>query len=91
VPELAKPPRSSAIRFQADQPNRCWQSDFTHYQLTRPNGRPGADVEIISWLDGHSGLALEVLRRELEADLVYRRPLLIGRGALGSSLGRTPS
>ena len=41
-------------------PNECWQSDFTHYRLTRPDGRPGADVEIISWLDDHSRYALHV-------------------------------
>jgi hypothetical protein len=24
-----------------------WQTDFTHYRLTRPDGTPGADVEIL--------------------------------------------
>jgi transposase InsO family protein len=60
VPEPAKRPRSSYIRFAAEQPNECWQSDFTHYRLTRYDGRPGADVEIISWLDDHSRYALSV-------------------------------
>ena len=32
-------------------PNETWQSDFTHYRLTNPDGSTGADVEIISWLD----------------------------------------
>jgi hypothetical protein len=36
-------------------PNETWQSDFTHYRLAT-----GADVEIISWLDDHSRLALHV-------------------------------
>jgi transposase InsO family protein len=60
VPEPAKRPKSSYIRFEADQPNECWQSDFTHYRLTRPDGRPGADVEIITWLDDHSRYVLRV-------------------------------
>ena len=41
-------------------PNETWQSDFTHYRLTRPDGSPGADVEIITWLDDHSRYALHV-------------------------------
>jgi transposase InsO family protein len=60
TPEPAKRPRSSYIRFKAAQPNECWQSDFTHYRLTRPDGRPGTDVEIITWLDDHSRYALHV-------------------------------
>jgi transposase InsO family protein len=55
VPEPAKRPRSSYIRFAAEQPNETWQSDFTHYRLTS-----GADSEIITWLDDHSRLALHV-------------------------------
>lgn len=60
VPEPKKKPKSSYIRFAAEQPNECWQSDFTHYRLTRPDGRPGADTEILTWLDDHSRLALSV-------------------------------
>nr|WP_232425354.1 DDE-type integrase/transposase/recombinase [Pseudofrankia inefficax] len=60
VPQPAKRPRSSYIRFQADQPNECWQADFTHYRLARPNGRPGVDVEILSWIDDHSRYLLSV-------------------------------
>ncbi len=55
TPEPAKRPRSSYIRFTAEQPNETWQSDFTHYRLTT-----GADTEIITWLDDHSRLALHV-------------------------------
>ena len=51
TPEPKKRPRSSYLRFQAAMPNECWQSDFTHYRLTQPDGSPGAEVEIISWLD----------------------------------------
>ncbi|MCZ2817420.1 IS481 family transposase [Modestobacter sp. VKM Ac-2984] len=60
TPEPAKRPKSSYIRFAADQPNETWQSDFTHYRLINPDGTPGADIEIITWLDDHSRLALHV-------------------------------
>ncbi len=60
VPEPKKRPKSSYIRFQAEMPNQCWQADFTHYRLTRPDGRPGPDSEILSWLDDCSRLALRV-------------------------------
>jgi transposase InsO family protein len=59
-PDPSKRPKSSYIRFEAEQPNETWQSDFTHYRLTRTDGRPGPDVEIISWLDDHSRYALHV-------------------------------
>jgi transposase InsO family protein len=60
TPEPRKKPKSSYIRFEAAMPNETWQSDFTHYRLTRPDGRPGADVEIISWLDDCTRYALHV-------------------------------
>lgn len=60
TPQPAKRPASSYVRFAADQPNECWQSDFTHYRLTTPDGRPGADTEIITWLDDHSRKALHI-------------------------------
>ena len=60
VPTPAKRPRSSYIRFQADLPNECWQTDFTHYRLTRHDGRPGSHVEILSWLDDCSRYALSI-------------------------------
>ena len=50
-----KRPRSSYIRFEAEQPNETWQSDFTHYRLTTL-----VDVEILTWLDDHSRHALSV-------------------------------
>jgi hypothetical protein len=37
-----------------------WQVDFTHYRLTRPDSTPGADVEILCFLDDHSRYALSV-------------------------------
>jgi Resolvase, N terminal domain len=60
VPEPKKRPKSSYIRFQAEQPNETWQADFTHYRLNRPDGRPAADTEILTWLDDHSRFALSV-------------------------------
>lgn len=55
TPEPKKKPKSAYIRFEADQPNECWQSDYTHYPL-----RDGTDVEIITWLDDHSRFALSI-------------------------------
>jgi transposase InsO family protein len=60
VPEPKKKPKSSYIRFAAEQPNECWQADFTHYRLTKADGRPGADTEILTWLDDCSRYALSV-------------------------------
>jgi transposase InsO family protein len=60
TPDPSKRPKSSYIRFEADQPNETWQSDFTHYRLTDPDGSPGADLEVITWLDDHSRYALHV-------------------------------
>jgi transposase InsO family protein len=53
--EPKKKPRSSYIRFQAEQPNETWQADFTHHRLA-----DGRDVEILTWLDDHSRYALSV-------------------------------
>jgi transposase InsO family protein len=55
--------KASYRRFQAAMPNECWQSDFTHYRLA--NGTPGdplsgTEVEIITWLDDCTRLALHV-------------------------------
>jgi transposase InsO family protein len=55
IPEPRKRPRSSYIRFAAEQPNECWQADFTRYPLAG-----GAGTEILTWLDDHSRLALRV-------------------------------
>ena len=49
TPQPQKRPRSSYLRFEAAQPNECWQSDFTHWQLA-----DGSTVEILNWLDDHS-------------------------------------
>ena len=68
VPAPKKRPRSSLRRFAADQPNECWQSDFTHWQLA-----DGTGVEIIDWLDDHSRLLLSLtaFRRVNGDDVVH--------------------
>jgi transposase len=55
TPDPAKRPKSSCLRFEADMPNECWQSDFTRYPLAG-----GAGAEILTWLDDHSRYALSV-------------------------------
>jgi transposase InsO family protein len=55
VPDPSKRPKSSYLRFEAEQPNETWQSDFTHYRLATGN-----DVEILTWLDDHSRYALHI-------------------------------
>ena len=55
TPDPAKRPRSSYIRFEAEMPNECWQSDFTHYPLAG-----GQDAQVLTWLDDHSRYALSV-------------------------------
>ena len=60
VPDPSKRPKASYIRFEAEQPNETWQSDFTHYRLTGPDGTVGVDVEILTWLDDHSRYALHI-------------------------------
>uniref|UniRef100_UPI0019D34CF0 IS481 family transposase n=1 Tax=Ilumatobacter nonamiensis TaxID=467093 RepID=UPI0019D34CF0 len=55
TPAPRKRPRNSYVRFQAEQPNECWQADMTHVRLA-----DGVDVEVLSWLDDHSRYALSV-------------------------------
>ena len=49
TPEPKKRPKTSLHRFEADQPNETWQSDFTHWALA-----DGTDTEILNFLDDHS-------------------------------------
>lgn len=44
-----KRPRSSYVRFQADQPNERWQADITHWRMA-----DGTEVEILNVIDDHS-------------------------------------
>jgi transposase InsO family protein len=55
VPAPKKKPKAAYIRFVAEQPNETWQSDFTHVTLA-----DGTDVEVITWLDDHSRMALHI-------------------------------
>jgi transposase InsO family protein len=51
TPQPQKRPRSSFIRFEADQPNERWQADITHWTLA-----DGTEVEILNVVDDHSRL-----------------------------------
>jgi transposase InsO family protein len=53
VPQPHKRPKSSLVRFQAEQPNERWQLDITHVQLA-----DGTDVEILDIVDDHSRLCV---------------------------------
>jgi transposase InsO family protein len=64
TPQPHKRPKSSYLRFQADQPNELWQTDLTHWTLA-----DGTDVEIGNWLDDHSRLCLDS-----RAKLVFKGP-----------------
>jgi transposase InsO family protein len=55
APTPKKRPRASYIRFQAEQPNECWQADFTHVRLA-----DGTDIEVLCWLDDHSRYVLSI-------------------------------
>jgi transposase InsO family protein len=53
VPQPHKRPKSSFVRFQAEQPNERWQLDITHVQLA-----DGTDVEILNMIDDHARLCV---------------------------------
>ena len=55
TPAPKKRPKASYVRFTAELPNECWQSDMTHWHL-----EDGTGVEILTFLDDHSRLALTV-------------------------------
>jgi len=55
VPQPKKRPRSSYVRFEAEMPNECWQSDVTHWLLA-----DGTDAEILTFLDDHSRAILHM-------------------------------
>jgi hypothetical protein len=58
TPQPRKRPKSSYIRFEAAQPNQCWQSDFTHWMLANDT-----DIEILNWLHDHSRYLLSATAR----------------------------
>ena len=53
TPQPHKRPRSSWVRFEAQLPNECWQSDVTHWRLA-----DGTEVGIVNFIDDHSRLAV---------------------------------
>ena len=55
APSPQKRPKSSYIRFAAEQPNERWQADFTHWHLTA-----NTHVEILCWIDDHSRYAISI-------------------------------
>ena len=74
TPQPRKRPKSSYHRFEAAQPNECWQSDFTHWSLA-----DGTDVEILNWLDDHSRYLLActaycACQRPRRGGQLHRRP-----------------
>lgn len=50
-----KRPKSSLIRFEAAQPNKMWQSDFTHWRLA-----DGTDTEILDYIDDYSRFLISI-------------------------------
>jgi transposase len=53
TPQPHKRPKSSYLRFAAEQPNERWQLDITHCTLAE-----GSDVEILNIIDDHSRLCV---------------------------------
>jgi transposase len=72
VPQPHKRPKSSYVRFCAEQPNERWQTDITHWTLA-----DGSDAEIVQFIDDHSRLCVaSVARRVFKAadvDRVFRQ------------------
>jgi transposase InsO family protein len=80
----AKRPKSSYLRFAAQLPNECWQSDFTHYPLS-----DGTDAEVLTWLDDHSRYALRITaHRRVSGPIVVAqfRAAIAGHGIPASTL-----
>jgi transposase InsO family protein len=71
TPQPHKRPKSSYVRFAAEQPNERWQTDVTHWPLA-----DGTDTEICNWLDDHSRFCLASTTRPVftapAVDRAYR-------------------
>lgn len=88
TPQPKKRPKSSYIRFQAQMPNECWQSDCTHYPLQH-GGNHERKVEILTWLDDHARFALSITaHRSVTASTVLNtfRNTIEQHGAPASTL-----
>jgi transposase InsO family protein len=84
APEPRKRPRSSYIRFAAQLPNECWQSDFIHWHLAS-----GRETEIVSWIDDHSRYALSVTAHPVttgQVTLATFRAAVAAHGAPAATL-----
>jgi transposase InsO family protein len=72
TPEPHKRPKSSFIRFAAEQPNERWQADITHWPLA-----DGTDIEILNLIDDHSRLCLASTARRVfkaaDVDTCFRQ------------------
>jgi transposase InsO family protein len=72
TPQPHKRPKSSYLRFAAEQPNERWQLDITHWILAG-----GTEVEILNLLDDHSRLCLgsDALRvfKATDVDTSFRK------------------
>ncbi|WP_150462127.1 DDE-type integrase/transposase/recombinase [Nesterenkonia ebinurensis] len=55
TPEPKKRPKASLIRFEAELPNGCWQSDVTKILLADESR-----AEVITWLDDYSRMILHI-------------------------------
>jgi transposase InsO family protein len=55
-----KRPKSSYVRFCAEQPNERWQADITHWALA-----DGTDIEILNLIDDHSRYCLASTARRV--------------------------
>ena len=71
TPQPHKRPKSSYVRFAAEQPNERWQTDITHWALA-----DGTEVEILNVVDDHSRLCLASTARPVfkaaDVDAAFR-------------------
>ena len=71
TPQPHKRPKSSYLRFEADQPNERWQTDITHWPLA-----DGTDIEILNIIDDHSRLCIASVARPVfkarDVDAAFR-------------------
>jgi transposase len=84
APEPAKRPKSSYVRFEAEQPNQCWQADYTHWRLAG-----GMGAEVLTWLDDHSRLAVSVTAHQRVTSVIVLaafRAAVAAYGAPASTL-----
>jgi transposase InsO family protein len=80
TPQPQKRPKSSFVRFEADQPNERWQADITHWRLA-----DGSEVEILDMIDPAE--TIEALQAQLDRFSSYYNEVRPHR-ALGP---RTPA